>query len=166
MATGPAPVYLQLREKLFATKPADLRLAPRPSLEHVWGALMELGVKGGSATVVSIADGTTSLYFSNGGGVLGGHAHSDVRKATARLLIRMERALAALLPGDPAPLPAEGEVHFVALTYAGVYIATASEADLRTGTGTHALAGVYAAGHDVITQVRLTAAKPGAAPPA
>ena len=164
MAAAPAPVYLLLRERLFATKPADLRLAPRPSLEHVWGALMELGVKGGSATVVSIADGTTSLYFSSGGGVLGGHAHAEVRKASARLLIRLERALGALLPGDPAPLPAEGQVRFIALTYAGAYVATAGEAELTAGK--HALSAVFVAGHEVITQVRLTAGNAGAAPTA
>ena len=38
------------------------------------------------ASLVSIADGTTSLYFSNGGGIIGAGQHQKVRDASARLI--------------------------------------------------------------------------------
>ena len=46
--------------------------------ETPWLVVMETGVPGGSYTVVSLHDGTTSIYFSNGGGIIGAGQHPDV----------------------------------------------------------------------------------------
>ena len=42
-----------------------------PLRPDVWGVLMELGLEQGVATMVAFADGTVSLYFSGGGGIIG-----------------------------------------------------------------------------------------------
>jgi hypothetical protein len=69
---GPHEVFLRLRGQLLEVDPAELELSPSPRLPRVWAVLMEMGLDTGTASLVAVADGTTSLYLSTGGGVIGG----------------------------------------------------------------------------------------------
>src|SRR6185436_11866145 len=93
---NPVDVIRRLRAQAFAIGPADLELAPTPSRPRVWGAIMELGYPTGIATLLSIAEGTTSLYFSNGGGIVGAGEHANVREAAEVFLDVMEAHLAEM----------------------------------------------------------------------
>jgi hypothetical protein len=42
----------------------------------VSGIVVDVPAKGGFATIVALADGTTSMYISTGGGQLSGHLRS------------------------------------------------------------------------------------------
>ncbi len=115
--------------------------------------LMETGYPEAVATLVAVADGTTSLYFSNGGGVIGAGEHAPVSDANRRLLEVASPALSQLSEiSDPSP-PAEGLTQFVAVTRDGLRGAGAPEEEL--GEGQHALSQLFYAGQDVITQIRL-----------
>ena len=59
-------------------------------------------------TLVALADGTTSLYFSNGGGMIGGGEHPRVAAATRRLVDVAARFLTVLSPATDFPLPPAG----------------------------------------------------------
>ena len=74
-----ADVARGLREQALTVDPVALRLEPTPTRPHVWGILMETGYPEGVATLVALGDGTTSLYFGNGGGVIGAGEHDRVR---------------------------------------------------------------------------------------
>jgi hypothetical protein len=97
----PDPVYLGLRRTMFTADPAELGLAPSERLPEVWAALMEIDLGGAVASVVAVADGTTSLYISNGGGVLGTGAYPAVAEAGA-----FSRFVNGRLPGRGPGLPA------------------------------------------------------------
>lgn len=56
----------------------------------VWGILMETGYPQGIATLVSLADGTTSLYFSNGDGMIGGGQHANIAQASKAFVAAAE----------------------------------------------------------------------------
>jgi hypothetical protein len=47
---------------------------------------METGYVEAVATLVGVADGTASLYFSNGGGFIGAATHANVAEANRRRL--------------------------------------------------------------------------------
>ncbi len=64
-----------LRDNLLATKPSDVHLAPTEELPHVWATLMEMKISGNVVSLAAVAEGTTSLYFSNGGGIIGAGEH-------------------------------------------------------------------------------------------
>ena len=49
-----------LRSMLLDTDPAALDLSPTADLPRVWAALMEMGFKGATVTLVAVADGSTS----------------------------------------------------------------------------------------------------------
>jgi hypothetical protein len=63
----PAPIYLQLRQRILGFNPDELGLKPSLEAPHVWAVLVEMGYEVGTATLVSLVDGTTSLYYSTGG---------------------------------------------------------------------------------------------------
>jgi hypothetical protein len=121
-------------------------------LPNVWGGLMEMAFPEGAATLVSLADGTTSMYTSTGGGVIGGGAHDSVVQAGRAFLLELERHLDHLEEDEDPDLPAPGIVAFRALTYSGRRARTADEGELTSGD--HPLLSLFAAAQSVITALR------------
>jgi hypothetical protein len=121
----------------------------------VHGALLETTFDNGTSfTLVSLADGTTSLYTSTGGGVIGAGTHDVVAAATLRFLDVVAGSLHLFEPDPDDAVPPPGHAALRALTPAGRRRVLAPEADL--GKGRHPASAVFRAAHDVITQVRLT----------
>jgi hypothetical protein len=104
-------------------------------------------------TLFALGDGTTSLYISNGGGVLGGHAHESVRQANAAFIHTANELWHQLKPDSSYPMPELGQTVFYALTDSGVLTGGGSEQEL--GIGQHELSVLSHAGHGVLTQLRL-----------
>ena len=152
-AYEPAEVYLGLRRQALALT-RDL-LDPETAADGpVLALLMETGYPEAVATLVGLADGTTSMYFSNGGGMIGAGQHPQVAATTKRWLELAEQALDHLpeATGDVA-LPDEGMTQLAAVTESGLRVARASEDEL--GGGRHPLSPLFYAGHDVITAIRV-----------
>jgi hypothetical protein len=159
--TGPAEphkVYLGLRGQLLSSAPASFGLGPTADLPHVWAVLMDLAVREHHATVVGVADGTTSLYTSVGGGMLGAGELPAVREAASRLLHVAERELDEVPHADAAPLPAPGHVAFVVLGHDGMRRVEVPERDAMTLPGV--ARELYMAAQAVVTQLRLADRKP------
>lgn len=151
--TPPGETLAGLRRMVLNLDPAEAGIAPSSDYPRVWGALMETGYSEGVATLVALADGTTSLYTSSGFGMIGGGAHASVVAANQAFLSAVEAHLDQLAASGDTAMPAEGWVTLRALTYTGQRATEALEDDL--GYGRHELSPVFHAGHDVITQLRL-----------
>src|SRR5687767_2983855 len=116
MSYEPADVYLGLRGQALAVT-RELLDPAKVSDGPVLALLLETGYPEAVATLVGLADGTTSMYFSNGGGVIGAGQHEDVAAATRRWLELGEHALDALPQApDDVLLPDEGMTQLVAVT--------------------------------------------------
>jgi hypothetical protein len=157
--TSPEPtsIYLQLRSRILSLQPAEVGLAPSTEAPHVWGVLMETGYKVGLATLVSLADGTTSLYYSTGGGMLGSGEYTPIAQASKALVAQAENHFQQLSPTEEFPLPEVGQVRFLVLTYAGAFTAEATEKKLAVGK--HALSPLYTCAQEILTQLRLLVEK-------
>lgn len=149
---NPADVIRRLREQAFRVGAVDLALAPTSSRPRVWGAIMELGYPTGIATLLTFAEGTTSLYFSNGGGVIGAGDHAAVHDAAEAFLDSVEAHLAEYGPVEETSTPRIGRVRLYARTFAGTLAAEATEEEL--GENLHPLSPIFLAGHAVITAIR------------
>ena len=152
MSYEPAEVYVGLRGQALAVTrelldPATATDGP------VLALLMETGYPAAVASLVGLADGTTSMYFSNGGGMIGAGQHDLVAAATHRWLGLAEEVLDEL-PEAPAEvaLPGLGIAQIVAVTESGLRAARAPEEEL--GGGGHSLSALFYAGHDVIAAIR------------
>ncbi len=113
---------------------------------------METGYDEAVATLVVIADGTTSLYFSNGGGIIGAGQHVPVQKASSEFLTNVAGVSTRLTPTTDFPLPKRGRVRFYLLSGEGIQTAEASEQDL--GHNRHELSAIFHKAHKVIAAVR------------
>jgi hypothetical protein len=147
-----AEVYEELRQQVLHLTPDQLGdgYASTPIL----ALLMETGYPEAVATLVGVADGTSSLYFSNGGGFIGAGTHAAVADANRRWLETGLTFLPELSVIADPPVPGEGMTQFVAVTPDGLRGAIAVQEDL--GARRHELSPFFYAAQDVITQIRLT----------
>lgn len=150
-ATPPqAEAFTNLRQQALALRAGDLRI-PNDTGAPL-AVLMETGYPGAVATLVAVADGAVSLYFSNGGGVIGAGEHAPVREAGGGFLQAASGLAAEMTPADEHPVPAEGRVRFYMVMEDGVRTAEADQDDL--GHQRHALSPLFFQGHAVLTAVR------------
>ena len=150
-----ADVAHDLREQAFSIAlPANSGAARG---QTTIGALfMETGYAEAVASLVCFADGTTSLYLSNGGGMIGAGEHASVRTAATTFFAVGAHSLHELTGAAEHPLPRVGQVRFYARTDDGLWVAEAPEADL--GGGSHQLSQLFFTAHGVITAIRETGA--------
>jgi hypothetical protein len=116
-------------------------------------AMMETGLPDGTATLVAIADGSVSMYFSTGAAVIGAGEHAAVRGAAERFRTVASESRHLLQRTEDFPLPDPGQVRFHVRTVDGTYSGAVTEALLRSGR--HHLASLYNTGQDLTTEVRL-----------
>ncbi|HET7499060.1 MAG TPA: hypothetical protein VFM00_12240 [Candidatus Eisenbacteria bacterium] len=150
--TDPAVTMRQLRAYALSATAEDLDLEPTEARPRVWGAIMELGYATGIATLLSLADGTTSLYFSNGGGVIGAGENAAVREAAEAFLDAAETHAPALPSVEDTPTPRIGRVRLYVRTFEGTLGIEATDEELSQNR--HPLSAVFHAGHAVITAIR------------
>lgn len=132
-----------------------------PPTEHgVWGSVTDISREHGSATVVFLADGTASLYFSTGGGILGGESHESVRRAGANLLQCLERSFASFRTGAPGSLPTAGNVRFYVKARDGLFVSDEVSVD-ELASGHHALSACFVDVNKVVLALREIAHAPG-----
>lgn len=150
-AQGPAIDYEKLRGAVLGVEPGSLGLAPTADLPHVYGLVMDTSYATGTATVVVLAEGTTSLYTSTGAGLVGAGGHEGVAAASRNLLQTVEASLDAFGPGS-GEVPAAGRVAMIALTHDGTRRVEATEGELAQGD--HAGSPVYHATQMVVAALR------------
>jgi hypothetical protein len=147
-------IYTALREGIFTTSPDEVGIVRSQDNPNVWGVVMETGYPEGTATLVLLADGTTSLYLEGGGGIIGGGAHDLIEKATKAVVKDAENYYGSLTQTTSFPLPGVDNVRFFILTYSGAYTIEVNEDDL--GEERHHLSPLFLNCHDVITLLRVT----------
>lgn len=147
----PLAVYLQLRGI-----PLGEQGGPSEPFEDstVVAVLLEWGQANGSATVAAMADGTTSLYTSTGGGVIGAGAHALVREANRRLMQAAQDHLEEFTPTTETPVPAQGRLAIVIRTTHDLRRSEVTLADVQRGTVRGQA--VFDAANEVTTALRVT----------
>lgn len=155
-----------LRSRLLHGKANTYGIDPKLP---VWGVLMEEYVGGGAYTLIALANGSSSIYFSNGGGVVGGERVPAINAAARAMTERGAKDLVGgcavddsrlcahigsqFVPTDKFPLmQGRGRVQFFLLTPRGVHTAATERGALAETRGP--LAPLFFAGHAVMTGLR------------
>jgi hypothetical protein len=146
-----ADVYTGLRSQALSFGSAEIKAPPVVEGGQALGVLMDLGHDIAVVTIVGLADGTASMYVSNGGGMIGLGENPPVAAAAKRWVAVAEEA--DLAPRDGDALPDDGVVRFNVLTTGPVLAGEAPEAELAAGG--HPLSPLYAAGQALISEIRL-----------
>lgn len=148
----PAEVTAGLRSMVLGLTPGEIGLSPESYPGTVWGVVMETGLESGFYTLVALADGSTSLYFSTGGGIIGGGEHEPVREASRELLAVADRLASKAAPAADTAPPGAGFTRFFLLTFEGLRSYGAPEVEL--GEQRDPLSPLFHAAHAVIAQLR------------
>ena len=155
---APAPkrpnIYLALRNQILSSSRPQASSPVPAQPGDAWAVVMDWGVPSGVATVVAVSDGTASIYYSGGGGSIGGaYARPAIRDAALHAVSIAGKFLDHMRLTDNFPLPETGGVAFYILTERGVFTARAS-ADL-VSTNRHPLTELGNAMQTIITQYRI-----------
>ena len=135
---------LKLNEKDFP----DLKDKP------VFAVLMESGFAEGSYTLAAAFDGAASLYYSNGGGLIGSGEHANVRPESLKVVKMAEKYLQQMQKVDAFPIVKPGITTFYIVTGDGVFSYTAKEDDLGEQRDKK-LSDLFHQCHSLITQMRI-----------
>jgi hypothetical protein len=142
-----AEIYADLRKQVLSLTTEQLgKDAP------VLAVLMETGYPEAVATLIAVADGASSLYFSNGGGIIGAGEYKQVHDSSLSLVSKAGDYLNNLTLTKTFPLPMKGFTRFYVVTPSGIYTDEVLEDDL--GNERHALSPVFFQGHELISYIR------------
>ncbi len=146
--TSPDEVYSSMRNQALSFRRADFRIPDPPPKAPICGMIMEFNTSSVAATLLTLIDGTTSLYLSNGESIIGGEGHENIREANAAFIRTANQAYQHLKPCESFPVPTPGQTIFYARTDSGVLTADGPHADLVKGA--LPLSPLFRAGHMVI----------------
>ena len=121
-APTPADMYHELRTMALSIKASQIGV--EPGNEHpVYGAVIDMVFGEATATMISMLDGTVSLYYSSGGGIIGvGERYGEVREHSFILLANAVQLLEYFSVTEDYSLPEEENSCFAFfLTEDGVY---------------------------------------------
>jgi hypothetical protein len=147
--------YKGLRELALKISPDDLGLKLDGDGIAAHGVLMEFTLPKATVTLTSYSSGDASLYFSTGGGVIGGVGHETVRSAARQFVSSAQTFLNKMKEVASFPLPPTGVTHFYVLTNHGIYCSPELISDDLRNPASEFFA-LFAAGQDVITEIRKT----------
>ena len=109
--------YYGLRQIVFQTSPNKISIKPSEEFPSVYGVLMEIGMSEAAVSLVALADGTVSLYYETGGGVIGGGGHENVKNAGSNFIKTAEGLKENFAVARNFPLPDRGRIKFYLLTF-------------------------------------------------
>ena len=113
--------YEGLRRQVLDSKP-DEQVKTLMDGKPIYAAIVDMDLGKAIATLACFLDGTTSLYFSNGGGELGlGQAREEVRNATVAFLRSSEQVLDKMEVTTDFPLPTEGKHAVYLISECAIY---------------------------------------------
>jgi hypothetical protein len=147
MNYAPAEIYTELRTQALGVTAEFLK-----TKERTFGVIMETGYPEAVVTLVALADGSASLYFSNGGGMIGLGHHEGPAVAARSLISFADHNLSKLVTAKDIQLPEPGDTRFFVLTQGGVLSAEAKEEDL--GENRHVLSPLFYSAHELISEMR------------
>ncbi len=117
----PDQMYVKLRTTALQVKAPELGLNADTSSNQPYGVVMDWNVGKATSTIVSFATGDASMYYSTGGGWLGGYGVEKVNSASKKFVIAASGYVDKLNKVSEYPMPPVGFMRFYIITPQGVY---------------------------------------------
>jgi hypothetical protein len=134
------------------TQALQMTAAQAGTADAVFGVLMETGYPEAVVSLLAVSDGTASLYFSSGGGIIGAGGHEGPAVAARSLVAFAAHNLGHLVGAVEYPLPLPGRTRFYVLTSNGLLTVEAAEREL--GENRHVLSPLFYAAQELMTEIR------------
>lgn len=118
-AINPHEIAAKLRRDAFETVLAAGVTKDATGVPRSFGLIYEFWQQSVLVTLAAFATGDLSLYFSTGGGILGGIRHDKVASMVRKTIPLLGPLTPQLERSDDSGPPAEGEMTFTVLTDQG-----------------------------------------------
>ncbi len=137
--SGPPPVrkvhtanaYAGLRDLALQATRSNFGLGSGATPTQPFVVITDWGDPQGTTTIIAVADGSASVYRSDGSGSIGGgQAHEAVRAAAIKAVELAAAAQTSMQRATAYPPAERGQVSFYLITDAGVFTATVAQEDL------------------------------------
>ncbi len=125
-----------LRSMAFSATPEQLKLSLSNDKTIVYGIIMDWGMSGATATIVSYQTGDASLYLSSGGGVIGGGQHENVSSKAKQFVGLGQSFLDKATKTEKTTLPETDIIKFYFLTNKGIYVGQEQMKNFENNTST------------------------------
>ena len=145
--------YEGLRNMAISTTPKDLQLDLPTDSTVVFGTLMEIGMDEAVVTMVTYLTGDASIYFSTGGGVIGGGHHQSVNDAAVQFMQISQTYLDKTKKTQSTPLPETDNVIFYFLTNKGIFVGKDQMKNIMNNSSVWS--DLFAEGNVVMNELRL-----------
>lgn len=146
-----SPLFWDWRNMMLSLSPEELGITPENFPYPVFGLLMETGMPEGVFLLACLANGTTSLYLSDGSGTIGGGHYAEVQSATEYLLAGAQHYYDQATPVSAFPLTNTGMTRFYFLTTENVF--AYQELDEELYEGRDQLSKLFYAAHAVLAAI-------------
>jgi hypothetical protein len=154
----PEQAYVVLRTAALNRKAGEIGLEVDPSSNRPYGIVMDWNVGKATATLVAFASGDASMYYSTGGGYIGGIGVENIHAAAIRLVNVSGDFVTRLNIVTAFPMPPVGYVRFYIITPQGVYGSEDIDEDSLTMKDID-FKPLYHAAQEVISEIRLVLQK-------
>lgn len=143
-----------LRDLAFTLKSKDILGSDDTHPQAIWGVIMETAYEAATVTLFSMVDGTTSLYFSNGGGIIGSGAHEHIGGLSSSIASGSGLFFSAYAtPVTKFPYPAPDHVHFYFLSDSQI-LKTNELNEEELGEDAYALSPLFHTMHMLIASIQ------------
>jgi hypothetical protein len=149
---SPEEVYMSHRDGALRKSPEQLFLPDGLKPDEAFGAMMEMAIPNDVITLACFADGDAGVYYKTGGGMKGGGAHENVRRAAKQFVTLSQKALPRMIKTEAHPLPEAEKVRFYVMTPKGTFTTEAHRQAL--GGSENDLSALFYGGQEVVAQMR------------
>jgi hypothetical protein len=119
---GPKDAGRDLRNVFLTTTPEKFGLQPSNDYPRICAIAMDWPIGEHFATVVSVCDGSASVYTTGTFGIIGGIGHETVRTAAKKLVKEADRYYDDSSPTEDFSYPSRDHVRFYLVTFGGVRV--------------------------------------------
>ena len=145
-----------LRNMFLTTSAEQIGIQRSKEYPRVWGVAVDWPIGEHIATIVSLADGSASVYSTGTFGIIGGIGHDTVRAAARKVIKEAERRFDDSTPTQDFSYPTPDRVRFFFTTFNGVRVIDTDWALLSEGRSKYFE--LFDAAQDVLTQFRMVGA--------
>ncbi len=148
-----ADAMRELRLRALSAPAKEFGITPTKDVPRTYAVLIDFPIGQETATLVSISDGSTSLYTTSTFGIIGGGAHESVKSASARLISSSDKFYDEAKPTKTYPYPANGKVRFYFVSFRDVRVIEADLSLIESNKSKYA--SLFWLGQEVFTHLRI-----------
>ena len=151
---SPSEAMRALRLQALSTPAKEFGLSPSEAFPKVYGVVIDFPIDEHTATIVSLSDGTASLYTTSTFGIIGGGSHDSVNEAAKKLVSLSDQLISKAVPSKDFSYPKKGMVRFYFLSYDGVKAINTKLSAIESDKSEYSP--LFWQAQEVLTQLRLS----------